>query len=132
METKDNKPNLQEEFAIFRYKLIIEDEMIESDIRNSDSAGINVNMMVKFQNRLITFLKVIEEAVTLHGDFWRELTEENPDIKKLLNLGSVITNIIDECKTQFEKLNELNGNHRRLLEIYGSFLCEVVNDEANG
>lgn len=132
MDTKENKPNLQEDFAIFRYKLIIEDEMIEADIRNSDSIGINVNQMVKFQNRYVGFVSTIESAVRLHGDFWRELTEDNPDIKKLQNLGSMITNIIEDCKRQFDKLNDINPNHSRLLETYGWFLKDVVNNENDG
>lgn len=31
MITEENKPNVQEEFSIYRYKNLIEEEMIESD-----------------------------------------------------------------------------------------------------
>lgn len=132
VETTENKPNFQEEFAVFRHKLIIEEEMIEAELRNSDASGMNVNQMVNFQNKFVSFVSTVENAVNLHGDFWRELTEENPDAKKLQSLGSMITNIIEESRKQFEKLNDINSNHARCLEIYGFFLKDVVNDENNG
>jgi PAS domain S-box-containing protein len=132
VETKENKPSLQEEFAVFRHKLIIEEEMIEAEMRNADTTGMNVNQMVDFQNKFVLFVNKIESAVNLHGDFWRELTEENPDTKKLQNLGSKITNIIEETQKDFDKLNEINSTHTKCLEIYGYFLKDVVNDENNG
>ena len=83
MITEDNKPSLEEEFSIYRYKNLIEEEMIENDTRNSESKGVDVNIIVHFQNRFVQFQSVIEKAVELHLDFWRELLENNPDIQKL-------------------------------------------------
>jgi PAS domain S-box-containing protein len=117
---------------VFRYKHIIEGKMIDAEMKNNESAGMNVNQMVDFQAKFVNFVNVIENAVGLHGDFWRELTEENPDTKKLQSLGSSITNIIEDSRKQFEKLNDINPNHTRCLEIYGYFLKDVVNDENNG
>lgn len=70
--------------------------------------------------------------MNLHLDFWRELLEESPDIQKLQSLGSKITNAVDTTKDQFKKLMEMNSNHIKCLEIYGNFLKEVVNDDAEG
>jgi len=83
MITEENKPNLQEEFSIYRYKNLIEEEMIENDLRNSENKGVDVNVIVQFQNKFVIFLSSIEKSVTLHMEFWRELLEENPDIQKL-------------------------------------------------
>ena len=46
--TEENKPNLQEEFSIYRYKNLIEEEMIENDLRNSENKGVDVNVIVQF------------------------------------------------------------------------------------
>ena len=48
MVTEDNKPNMQEEFSIFRYKDFIEREMIESDRLNNEQKGVDVNIIVVF------------------------------------------------------------------------------------
>ena len=48
MITEENKPNLQEEFSIYRYKNLIEEEMIENYLRNSENKGVDVNVIVQF------------------------------------------------------------------------------------
>ena len=133
MQASEIKPNYQEEFAIYRYSLIIEEEMMEVDLRaNNEVGSMDVNQMVQFQNLFVDFLTTLDRAVRLHLDFWRELTEENPDIKKLESLGSGITKIVEESRSKFSQLNEINSLHQRCLGVYGRFLKEVVNDEITG
>mmetsp|Transcript_28675 Transcript_28675/g.25656 ORF Transcript_28675/g.25656 Transcript_28675/m.25656 type:complete len:330 (-) Transcript_28675:1834-2823(-) len=48
MITETYKPNIEEEFSIFRYKNLIEEEMVENDIKNNESKGIDVNQIVAF------------------------------------------------------------------------------------
>ena len=62
---------------------LIEEEMRETDNSSLENQGVDVNMIVEFQNKLAIFQNAIENAVNLHLDFWRELLEENPDIQKL-------------------------------------------------
>jgi hypothetical protein len=111
---------------------LIEEEMIENDLRNAESRGVDVNVIVHFQNKFVLFQSAIEKSVNLHLDFWRELLEENPDIQKLQNLGSKITNTVETTAEQYKKLNEMNPNHIRCLEIYGNFLKDIVNDDIEG
>lgn len=132
MITEENKPNMEEEFSIYRYKNLIEEEMIEVDARTSESKGVDVNVIVHFQNRFVEFQGIIENAVELHLDFWRELLESNPDIQKLQGLGSRITHSVEETSENFRKLNDINPNHIKMLQIYGNFLKDIVNDDAEG
>ncbi len=48
MITEENKPNLQEEFSVFRYKYFIEREMVDSDLRSNEQKGVDVNIIVLF------------------------------------------------------------------------------------
>ena len=48
MITEENKPNLQEQFSIFRYKYLIEEEMVENDSKANESKSIDVNSIVSF------------------------------------------------------------------------------------
>eukprot|EP00331_Platyophrya_macrostoma_P019490 CAMPEP_0176470080 /NCGR_PEP_ID=MMETSP0127-20121128/40245_1 /TAXON_ID=938130 /ORGANISM="Platyophrya macrostoma, Strain WH" /LENGTH=784 /DNA_ID=CAMNT_0017864311 /DNA_START=1009 /DNA_END=3359 /DNA_ORIENTATION=- len=132
MITEQYKPNMQEQFSIHRYKNIIEEEMIEYDIRTTESKGMDVNIIVHFQNKFVLFQNFIEKAVNYHLDFWRELLEDSPDIQKLQNLGSKITNQVEVTRTQFKVLNEMNPNHIKCLQIYGNFLKDIVNDDQEG
>lgn len=132
MIAETHKPGLQEEFAIYRYRNIIEDEMIDSDIRGSEAKGLDLNIIITYQNKFIDFVNNIEKAVNFHLDFWRELLEENPDIEKLQNLGSRLTHQVDISSENFQKLVQINPNNVRTMQIYGNFLREIINDDHQG
>ena len=55
MITEESKPNMTEEFSIYRYKNLIEEEMVETDTRNSENKGTDVNLIVVFQNKFVIF-----------------------------------------------------------------------------
>ena len=111
---------------------MIEEELKETDNSSLENQGVDVNMIVEFQNKLAIFQNAIENSVNLHLDFWRELLEENPDIQKLQKLGSKITNTVEKNGELFQKLNGMNSNHIKSLEVYGNFLKEIVNDDGEG
>ena len=130
MIAADSKPSPEEEFSIFRYKNIIEEEIIENDQKHIESKGIDVNLIVDFENKFVNFQTAIEIAVEAHLDFWRELLENNPEIQKLQTLGSHITKSLEEADRQYKSLCAINPNHLKMLKIYGNFLKDVVNDES--
>ena len=132
MIARDNKPNVEQEFSIYRYKSLIEEEIIDDDNRNSETKGIDVNVIVQFQNSFVLFQAALENAVNLHLEFWRELLETNPGIYKLQSLGSMITHSVEEIGDSYKKLNEINPNHIKMLQSYGNFLKNIVNDDIEG
>ena len=132
MFTEENKPSLQEEFLIYRYKNIIEEKMIESDRKYTEAKGFDVNAIVTFQNKFVVFQSNLEKSVTIHLSFWRELLEQNPDIRKLQGLGSKITKELENNAEEFRKLIEINPNHIKCLSLYGNFLKNVTGDEQEG
>mgnify|MGYP000952821047 CR=1 FL=1 len=129
MITKENKPSLETELAIYRLETIIEEEIAEYDALQTETKGTNVNQLVYFQNKFVEFQLQIEESVTHHLDFWRELLEDNPDIQKLENLGTQITTSIELAEEKFQKLSQINANSVKMLMIYGNYLKEISNDE---
>lgn len=111
---------------------MIEAEIIEHDNTTSEAKGIDVNILVHFQNKFVEFQSTIEKSVSYHLDFWRELLEDSPDIQKLQSLGSKLTGSLDIVADSFRKISELNPNHIKMLRIYGNFLLDIVNDELEG
>lgn len=132
MIARDNKPSVEQEFAIYRYKSLIEEEIIDDDSKTSETKGIDVNIIVHFQNMFVAFQAALENAVELHLDFWRELLETNPGIYKLQSLGSMITHSVEEISERYKKLNDINPNHIKMLQSYGQFLKNIVNDDVEG
>jgi PAS domain S-box-containing protein len=110
---------------------LIEEDMIYEDEQSKEKNALNVNVVkvIEFQNKFVLFLAAIENAVVFHQDFWLELVEESPDIQKLHMLGTNITNSLELTASLYKKLNDLNPTHLRLLELYSSFLRDIVNDE---
>src|SRR5690349_11854860 len=108
---------------------IVEKEMIEDDIRNTDSRVVDVNIIVTFQEKLVALQAEIGKAVNMQLDFWRELEQTHPNVQKLLSLGSKITIQGDIVKTSYTKLSELNSNHIRMLKLYGNFLKDILHDK---
>jgi hypothetical protein len=45
-------------------------------------------VIIKFEKLFEVFKKSLDNASNLHIEFWRELIENSPDIKKIENLGS--------------------------------------------
>jgi PAS domain S-box-containing protein len=132
MIARENKPSVEQEFAIYRYKSLIEEEIIDDDSKTSETKGIDVNIIVHFQNMFVAFQAALENAVELHLDFWRELLEANPGIYKLQSLGSMITHSVEEISERYKKLNDINPNHIKMLQSYGQFLKNIVNDDVEG
>jgi PAS domain S-box-containing protein len=133
MEATELKPNYLEEFSIFRFMMLIEEDMIEIDLRNNNEAAtLDVNQIVSFEKNFVKFNINIEKAVRLHYEFWTELTEDNPNIEKLETLGSNIIRTVEEAKRLFEVLNEINPNHYKCLDLFGRFLKDISNDDTNG
>ena len=106
--------------------------MMEAEILNNENKNVDVMAVVYFQNKYEEFLSAIGKSVNLHNEFWRELLEEKPDIQKLQNLGSKITNSIETVMSLNKQLVEVNPNNIKCLEIYGNYLKEVVNDDTEG
>lgn len=61
-------PSLDNEFVIFRYKKIIEDEMNQQ--QNESLGNLDVMSEIAFQNNMRQFQNKIERATLMHMDFW--------------------------------------------------------------
>jgi len=128
MKTEETRPDIQEEFSVFRYKNIIEKEMMESDIRNANSRGIDVNIVVYFQEKFVAFQSEIGKSVKMQLNFWQELEQSTPNVQQLLMLGSKITVQAEVVQNSYSELSAINPNHIRMLKIYGNFLKDIMND----
>ena len=74
---EQNKPPFDEQFIIFRYRKIIEDEFSES--KNEESGNLDIVTEISFQNELRQCNAGIEKSSMHHMEFWSQLSEDNPD-----------------------------------------------------
>jgi PAS domain S-box-containing protein len=126
-----NKPSIDEEFIIFRYKKIIEDEIAESK-NEANQGGMDVVSEMTFHNQLRQIQANIEKSTLLYMEFWSQLTEETPDLAKLNDIGSKINASIQTVEENWAKLLKVNPNNVNAIKLYGKFLLEIINDKESG
>ena len=61
----------------------------------------DVTLITQFNAKLLKYTNLIRESINLRMEFWRELLQKIPDIIKLQNLGSHITNQVQEADGLF-------------------------------
>jgi PAS domain S-box-containing protein len=129
-QAEQNKPPFDEQFIIFRYKKIIEDEIAES--QNEGTGGLDVVSEIAFQNHLRQCQANIEKSALLHMEFWSQLSEDNPDLAKLNDIGSKINTSVAHVEEHWIKLQKINTNMPKAMRLYGKFLIEIINDKEGG
>jgi len=102
--------------------------MEETEIREALNKELDVKVLVLFQEKFVSLQNEISRAVNMQLDFWRELEQTSPSVQKLLSLGSQITVQADKVKSTYMKLSELNSNNIKMLQTYGNFLKDIMND----
>jgi len=130
LQAEQTQPDLQEQFIIFRYKRIIEDEIVESITEGKNS--LDVVNETTFQNTFRQLQANIEKAALLHLEFWSQLAEDNPDLAKLNDIGSKINTAIHHVDETWGRIQKINENSQKALRLYGKFLLEVINDKEAG
>ena len=130
LQAEQNKPSLDEEFIIYRYKKIIEDEIAES--QNESQGNLDVVTELTFQTHLRQIQANIEKATLLYMEFWAQLSEEAPDLAKLNDIGSKISAAVQTVEDNWVKLIKVNPNNPVAMKLYGKFLLEIINDKEGG
>ncbi len=125
-------PPFDEQFVIYRYRKMIEDEM--ADVQSDNQGGqLDAISAIAYDNYLRQFKEAIERTALLHMEFWLEVLEAEPDLGKLDNTGSKIHSSIVLVEDYWAKLLKVNSNAPKALKMYADFLIEILNDaEAGG
>jgi hypothetical protein len=126
-----HQPSFDEQFLIFRYRKLIEDEM--ADVQADTQEGVmDTISMIAYDNYLKKFKEAIERSAHLHMEFWLEVLELESDLGKLDKTGSKIHASITLVEDYWKKLQKINPNTPKALKLYAKFLTEILNDKEAG
>jgi hypothetical protein len=64
----------EEQFLIFRYRHIIEDELHEG--ADATAGGLDYVAAINFENHFKAFKSTIEKSAYLHYEFWNHLMDD--------------------------------------------------------
>jgi PAS domain S-box-containing protein len=124
-----SKPDFDEEFKIFRYRKIIEDEIAES---KNEQRGKNNNLdivsEIAFQNQLRSFHLNVEKAAIWHMEFWSDLQEDAVDLAKLDLTGFKIHHSVNQVEEHLNKLQKISLYMPKAMRFFGKYLIEIMND----
>ncbi|CAD8048146.1 unnamed protein product [Paramecium sonneborni] len=121
-------PKFDEQFIIYRFKKIIEEELNSGD----GYGNFDIGNELQFQNNYKTLQRYIERSSLLHMDFWSLLQEDYPDLSKLNDLGQKINNSIVHIEDLWKKMQKSSINLTKALRIYSKFQIEVLQDKEQG
>ena len=129
-----HSPPVDEQFIIYRYKKMIEDEYSDLQGDSGQDAGGNLDVvsLLAFDNHYRQCRLQIEKAASLHMEFWTTLTEDHPDLAKLSKSGSRINTTIMAVEEHWSKMQKLNPNTTKGIKLYSDFLINVLNDDEGG
>jgi len=72
------------------------------------------------------------QSAKLHKEFWAELKEEVPDLKKLNLIGAQITEAGNSIAENFKELSKINPSACEVLYSYAHYLMLVSKDTVEG
>ena len=116
---------------MINFRRIINDGLGEES-SSSESGKLDLVGMIAYENFLTLCEDYMKQSASLHKDFWMELREEKPDLKKLNNIGTKVNNTIVSTKEYYMKLQKLNGRIPQVYKIYGKFLIDIQNEYEDG
>ncbi|CAD8162069.1 unnamed protein product [Paramecium octaurelia] len=123
-------PSLDNDFVIFRYKKIIEEEM--NTAQNETFGNLDFATEIAFQNNMRQFQNKIERATLMHMDFWSQLQEESPDLGKMNEIGSKINLAILQVEELWNRMQKMTQNLPKAMRLYAKFIIEVLQDKEFG
>ena len=116
LSAEKNHPPFDEQFVIYRYRKMIEDEM--ADVQADNQGGtLDAISMIAYDNYLRQFKEAIERTALLHMEFWLEVMEPEPDLGKLDKTGSKIHTAIVMVEDYWAKLQKINSNAPKALKM---------------
>mmetsp|Transcript_42337 Transcript_42337/g.40581 ORF Transcript_42337/g.40581 Transcript_42337/m.40581 type:complete len:91 (+) Transcript_42337:792-1064(+) len=78
INAEKSNPTLEQQFEIFRFRHIIEDEL--HDGVDISAGGLEYVAAINFENYFNSFKQSIEKSTVLHYEFWNLLIDDNPDL----------------------------------------------------
>lgn len=99
----------------------MEDE--EDEENNTDLIEI-----IRFDNHVSLCEEAMLLSSRLHKEFWTELREEIPDLKKLNKIGSRITQTVLSAKQNFTEIQKINNMVPEVMHNYAIYLICVLQD----
>ncbi|CAD8178352.1 unnamed protein product [Paramecium pentaurelia] len=123
-------PSFDQQFFIYRYKRIIEEQIQkqqQSNNNNKKKLDIVTEKNLKSEIKNIHYL--IEDSCMEYLYFWSQLQEEVPNLKILHEHGQKIIKSVDKVEQQWNKILEIDPYEINTYRILSKYYEMIVHDE---
>ena len=125
---------LDDNFKLFRCKKYLEEYNSLCNKEQEDILESNdIFQAMEYKNNLIEFKKLLTKSSYLYYDFWSSLYSSHlqgtEDFKKLNDIGAELNQLIENIDKIFEKLLEIKNNDLITIQLYESYVKNILNDK---
>ena len=119
-------PDFKTQYIIYHYKRILKEFILS---KNGDSDQFGIKSIMTYNLHYSLFEKLIVKTTELYSRFWSMLIDNVIDLCLLINTAYSIEDSIDELKSHWKKMDEIDPNSTKVFVIYTNFIKEVLNDK---
>lgn len=131
MKIPDLRPSIVEQCCSVCCSTQVEMKLMNMDEEEIKRSGFDIEKMISYRDRFLGFLRLINRTTKNHLEFWKELTDDNPDANKLLEIGDIITSRHETLNDTYKELSNGDTYNIKYHFIYTAFLRDVAHDEEN-
>ena len=124
-------PKFEDQFLIFRYKRIIEDNLPESSGgggAEKSEGEMDIVGLIAFETHLKTCVSLVLQIADAQRLFWSQLLGSLPSLETLNVVGSQIDLWVKKVQDTWSKLSKSAQNTPVIMKLYAKFLSHVLNE----
>ncbi len=126
-----NKVSLNQQLTIFRYKDMIE-AYIAAESEDGKVMYTQLTNIVEFERLMDECQKAIESVCSLQIEFWGQISAPTPDLNVVNDMGKKIFDQTQKAADLWNRLCAINSNHSKALNLYGTYMLEIKNNNQLG
>jgi hypothetical protein len=125
------KPNVFQQFTIYRYQSMIEQYVKTEGELHRHVYGQLTNVK-EFERLYQEMARQIEKVCNHIVEFWTQLASVIPDLNFLNNLNNQIVDASQEAERFWNMMCKINANYSPALTMYGEYLTFIMNNTGAG
>lgn len=124
------EPSFEDQFLIYRYKKIIEDNLgDQTPGSESQEQEVDIVGLIAFESHLKACIHFIKQTTEEQKQYWQELLQEKPSLESLSIIGSLIDDNVRRSNENWQKLSKMSQNAPVIIKLYAKFLAYILNEQ---
>jgi hypothetical protein len=125
-------PSFEDQFFIYRYKKIIEDNLGDQSNKEEtkgEEVEVDIVGLIAFKTQLTMCTYYVKAAAETQKLYWTELLGDQPMIENLNQIGNQVDFQIRMASENWTKMSKMNRNAPLIIKLYSKFLLNILNDK---